>query len=521
MAGSGRCRPGKPIYPHPAFDGSVRILGRLRSWRPGAVYRWSRQSTRNLAVVIVAIILLGSVIGVGITNWGTNDYRNVQHVGFDADRVMAIESQLTSWPTRHTGTIYEQETAEYIASEFRAAGLKNVEIESYPEVEYEVRGASLQLIYYTNGPLGMIPQPNRDPVTFQHKVDFVVQGFSGSRDQGTGPLAFQNDMEYVGLTENGTAESHYSSAVGRAAILPTAGVSNYQIYDVAYDAGVSALILHDVDLNERAGFSPISKGSRQPDGWPDPDYPDIPFIMVSKDAGDRILAAQNAKLRIHVDVDIGMRDVHVVVGEVPGQGDTHEFVLLGAHHDCVYVNQGAIDNGSGATAVIELAHQLAKMKVERTIRLVTYGAEEDGLYGSFDYVAAHEDEIERNCVGVLNFDMPHVNLQRGNRGTVMPDREDRFGVLEAIIDQIYEDRPDLKETFDYQVAWMEDPSVVGSDSMPYAQLGVETVNFWGSGSWEYHTYKDDISHFMPEGLEMAVLIGGAYALWLAEDPEAL
>jgi len=103
----------------------------------------------------------------------------------------------------------------------------------------------------------------------------------------------------------------------------------------------------------------------------------------------------------------------------------------------------------------------------------------------------------------------------------MPDQKDRFGVLEAIIDQIYEDRPDLEALFDYGVAWMEDPSVVGSDSLPYAQLGIETVNFWGSGAWEYHTYLEDISHFSPEGLEMAVLIGGAYAMWLAEDPDAV
>jgi hypothetical protein len=494
----------------------------MRAWKPGTVYRWSRQSTRNLITVIVAVILLVSVVALGISSLTTSDYKDVQHIGFDADRVMAIESQLTSWPTRHTGTIYELKAAEYIASEFTAAGLKNVNIEAFPEVEYEVRGASLQLVYYTNGPLGAIPQPNRDPITFQHKVDFVVQGFSGSRDQGSGPRAFQNDMEYVGLSDNGSEESHYAPASGRVAIIPSApGVSNYRIFDIAYDAGVTALIIHNLDLAANVGFIPISKGSRQPDGWPDPDYPDIPFIMVSKDAGDRILAAQNAKLRLHVDVDIGMRDVHVVVGEVPGQGDTDEFVVIGSHHDSVYINHGAIDNGCGTTTVIELAHQLANVKVERTIRLVTYGGEEDGLFGSFAYVAAHEDEMNKSCVGVLNFDMPHVNLQRGNRGTVMPDHQDRFGVLEAIIDQIYEDRPDLEERFDYRVAWMEDPSVVGSDSMPYAQLGIETVNFWGSGAWEYHTYLEDISHFMAEGLEMAVLIGGAYAMWLAEDPDAL
>jgi hypothetical protein len=482
------------------------------------VYRWSRQSTRNLAVVIVAIILLVSVVAVGISTWSSSGYEDLQHIGFDVDRVMAVETQLTSWPTRHTGTIYEYKAAQYIASEFEAAGLKNVHIESFPEVEYEVKGASLQLIYYSNGPLGVIPHPNRDPITFQHKVDFVVQGYSGSRDQGSGPTAFMNDMEYVGISENGSEESHYAPASGRVAIIPTAsGVSNYQIYDIAHDAGVTALFLHNVNIHEQIDYPPISKGSRQPDGWPDPDYPDIPFIMLSMDAGDQILAASNAKLRLHVDVDIGMRDVHAVVGEVKGQGDTDEFVVIGSHHDSVYISEGAIDNGSGTTTVIELAHQLADAKVERTIRFVTYGGEEDGLFGSFAYVDAHQEEIERNCVAKINYDMPHVNLQRGNSGTVMPDQQDRFGVLEAIIDQIYEDRPDLKERFNYQVAWMEDPSVVGSDSTPYARLGIETVNFWGSGAWEYHTYMEDISHFTPEGLEMAVLIGGSYAMWLADE----
>ena len=305
------------------MDASVKVVERVRTWRPGTVYRWSRESPRNMIVVFVAIILLVSVVALGVSSWTTSGYRDLQHIGFDADRVMSIETQLTSWPTRHTGTIYELRAAEYIASEFEAAGLKNVHIEAYPEVEYEVKGASLQLVYYTNGPLGLIPHPNRDPITFEHRVDFVVQGFSGSHDQGTGPTTFQNDLEYVGLADNGSDESHYAPARGRVAIIPTApGVSNYRIFDIAYDAGITGLILHNVDINERVGYVPISKGNRQPEGWPDPDYPDIPFIMVSRDAGDRILAAQNAKLRLHVDVDIGMRDIHVVVGEVPGQGDT-------------------------------------------------------------------------------------------------------------------------------------------------------------------------------------------------------
>jgi hypothetical protein len=324
-------------------------------------------------------------------------------------------------------------------------------------------------------------------------------------------------MEYVGINENGTDSSHYGPARGMVAIIPTAsGVSNYQIFDKAYEAGVTALLLHNVYIHENIGYPPISKGSRQPDGWPDPDYPDIPFIMLSKDAGDMILATPNAKLRLHVDVDIGIRIVHVVVGEVPGQGDTDELVVIGSHHDGVYISQGAIDNGSGTTTVIELAHQLAEAEVERTIRFVTYGGEEDGLFGSFAYVNAHEEELKRDCVAVLNFDMPHVNLQRGNQGWITPDDRDRFGVFEAIIDQVYEARPDLNERFNYSVTLLEAPTEVGSDSLPYARLGIETVNFWGSGAWEYHTYYENIEHFTPEGLEMAVLAGGSAAMWMAD-----
>ncbi len=481
------------------------------------MFRWARSSRRNLILTLGALFVVLILFLAAISSYSQRGYQDLEFIGFDVDRVLAIETQLTSWPTRHTGTCYEGQTAEYIREQFLEAGLENVHIEEYEEVEYEVLGASLQLVYYTTGPLGLVPNPRRNPVTFMHTVDFVVQGFSGSRFHGSGPRAFLNDLDYVGLEGNGTDASDYAGAQGRAAIVPSAPeVSNRMIYDVAYEAGVEALIIHNLHWHERVGFVPISKSSRQPDDWPDPNYPDIPFIMLSKDCGETILGASNAKLRMNVNVDIGYRTVHVVVGEVVGKEKPEEFVVIGAHHDCVYVNVGAIDNGSGTTTVVELAHQLAQTEPARTIRLLTYGGEEDGLFGSTAYVEAHQEEIEKDCVACLNFDMPHVNLERDNRGTITPDNEDRFDVIEAIIDQIYEGNPSLDETFNYSIALMAHPGEVGTDSMPFALVGIETCNFWGSGCWEYHCYLEDMSHFVPEGLEMAVLIGGSYALWVAD-----
>ena len=476
--------------------------------------RWARTSRRRMAaVVVVAIVVVAGTVA-GVRYWSVANYKDLDYVGFDGDRVAAIEAKLTSWPTRHTGTPYAAEVAEYISSQFTDAGLKNVAIEEFDEVDYEVRGAGLSIIYY--GPLGLLPDPLRDPKVFLHKVDFVVQGFSGSLEQASGPLAYMSDLEFVKVEGNGSEPAQYSDAAGKVAIIDTGpDVGNTQVMEAAHEAGVAAVLMRNVHIHENLNFAPISKSSSQPSTWPDPDYPDVPLLMVSRDCGDAILGATNAKLRMNVDVDIGMRKVHVVTGEVTGTKAPDELVLIGAHHDCVYINQGAVDDGSGTTTVIELAHQLSRMKPERTIRLCTFGAEEDGLFGSFAYAESHKDELSK-CVGMLNFDMPHIDLSRGNQGWVTPDDKERFGLVRAILSDVYEADPELREVYDISVEWQESPEQVGSDSLPFALLGIETCNFWGSGSWEYHTYMDDITHFSPEGIKMAVLLGGSYAMWMAD-----
>jgi len=478
------------------------------------VLRWARSSRRNLSVVAVVVILVIAGTVVGVQRWSVANYKDLEYVGFDRDRVMSIEAKLTSWPTRHAGTPYAAEVAEYIASQFREAGLKSVAIEEYDEIDYEVRGASLQLVQYLNGPLGLVPLP--DPRIFQHKVDFVVQGFSGSMAQATGRFAYRSDLEFVRVEGNGSDPAQYSGAAGRVAIIDTGpDVGNSQVMEAAHEAGVAAVLMRNVYIHENLNYAPISKSSRQPEAWPDPDYPDVPLLMLSRDCGDAILGASSAKVRMHVDVDIGVRKIRVVVGEVPGTRSPDDLVVIGAHNDCVYINQGAIDDGSGTTTLVELAHQLSGMRPERTIRLCSFGAEEDGLFGSFAYAEAHKDELAR-CRGMLNFDMPHIDLQRGNQGWVTPDDPERFDLVRAILEDVYDADPELRETYNISVEWAESPEQVGSDSMPFALLGIETCNFWGSGSWEYHTYMDDITHFSPEGIKMAVLMGGSYAMWLAD-----
>ena len=67
-------------------------------------------------------------------------------------------------------------------------------------------------------------------------------------------------------------------------------------------------------------------------------------------------------------------------------------VLVGAHYDSVFGSPGANDNGSGVAALLALAHRLALVPNEKTLRLVAFVNEEPGHFqtgemGSYVYAA--------------------------------------------------------------------------------------------------------------------------------------
>jgi Zn-dependent M28 family amino/carboxypeptidase len=66
-------------------------------------------------------------------------------------------------------------------------------------------------------------------------------------------------------------------------------------------------------------------------------------------------------------------------------------VKAGAHLDSWVAADGAADNAAGSAVVMEAARILATMGVrpKRTIRFALWSGEEQGLYGSFAYVAKH------------------------------------------------------------------------------------------------------------------------------------
>jgi carboxypeptidase Q len=85
------------------------------------------------------------------------------------------------------------------------------------------------------------------------------------------------------------------------------------------------------------------------------------------------------------------------VADLRGSDKPDEMVILGAHLDSWDMATGSTDNGTGSMAILEAARTLSKLnlKPKRTIRFVLFSGEEQGLYGSEEYVKAHEKELDK------------------------------------------------------------------------------------------------------------------------------
>lgn len=80
-----------------------------------------------------------------------------------------------------------------------------------------------------------------------------------------------------------------------------------------------------------------------------------------------------------------------VVAELPGSERPDEVVILGAHLDSWHTGTGATDDGASCAVMMEALRilQASGAKPRRTVRMVLFDGEEQGLLGSQAYVKAH------------------------------------------------------------------------------------------------------------------------------------
>lgn len=141
-------------------------------------------------------------------------------------------------------------------------------------------------------------------------------------------------------------------------------------------------------------------------GWIAAERPSFPVMFVAIEDFGRAwrLAMAGAAVRLQFDIattDLGEHEHgYNVVADIKGSDPdlAPQIVLVGAHLDSWSSGTGATDDGAGVAIALEAVRILHVIgaRPRRTIRVVLYGGEEEGLLGSEAYAAKHLGQVPRS-----------------------------------------------------------------------------------------------------------------------------
>ncbi|MBX3712680.1 MAG: M28 family peptidase [Lysobacter sp.] len=165
----------------------------------------------------------------------------------------------------------------------------------------------------------------------------------------------------------------------------------------AIRAGAAAIVMRSAGTDSHR--NPHTGITRFDDG-----LTPIPSAALSVPDADQLtrLLALNKPIRLRVALDCGWDGTatsHNVIGEVTGSHRTlrNEVVVIGGHLDSWDLGTGAVDDGAGVAITMAAGHLIAKLpkaqRPARTIRVIAFANEEQGLYGGKVYAESQKAAI--------------------------------------------------------------------------------------------------------------------------------
>jgi hypothetical protein len=205
-----------------------------------------------------------------------------------------------------------------------------------------------------------------------------------------------------------------------------------------------------------------------------------------------------------------------VIAEIRGTRYPNEIICVGAHYDSRGSNSnnpslrapGADDNGSGSSNLLEFATVIHSQNVrfERTLRLLSFSGEEQGLLGSRAY-ARHLANIGENVVAMFNGDMLGWKLPNQPISLGMKDLHVDLNLLAAV--------NEITKTYVPTLPIGVSPSCC-SDHQSFTEAGFSAVGYFenpgrASDYPYYHTSSDLPAYINKQqlGLEAKAIMAAA------------
>ncbi len=130
--------------------------------------------------------------------------------------------------------------------------------------------------------------------------------------------------------------------------------------------------------------------------------PSASLTIPDADQLARLLARGPVKVRMALDCGWdGEATSYNVIGEITGRSLPKEVVVIGGHLDSWDLGTGAIDDGAGVALTMAAGHLIGQLKQapKRTIRVVAFANEEQGLYGGRAYAEKHVADVRLHQIG--------------------------------------------------------------------------------------------------------------------------
>lgn len=166
-------------------------------------------------------------------------------------------------------------------------------------------------------------------------------------------------------------------------------------------------------------------------------------------------------------------------------------VVVGGHYDTVN-GPGADDNGSGTSAILEVARIIAKRNFEYTIKLIFFSAEEQGYIGSQAYVTNIAIPGNHKIRVMINVDM--IGYSGGQNIVKVERDEDNTpsgnNAASALFTDTLAALTQLYSTLTTQIT-----AAYGSDYVPFENAGYVITGFYEKNQNPYyHTVRDSVVH---------------------------
>ncbi len=217
---------------------------------------------------------------------------------------------------------------------------------------------------------------------------------------------------------------------------------------------------------------------------------------------------QPVMLRLRIDAETrGEYTSQNVIGEITGREKPDEVVTIGGHLDSWDLGTGAIDDGAGVALTMAAGKLIGDLKTppRRTIRVIAYANEEQGLFGGRAYAEAHAAEVAGHQIGAeSDFGAGRVYAFRSSAPVYAQAAAKRIGEalqplgIEYLTDGKGGPGPDVGPMAERGMAWAQ-----------LAQDGTDYFDY-------HHTANDTLDKIDPKALDQNAVAYAVFAYLAAE-----